>query len=444
MSDRKNGDLIVERIYQPKRAHWNRLLERPVAGQQAMEPLLEEVFARVSSEGDSALRDYTRKFDGLDPDPIRVPRAVLENRAGEVDDCLREAIDLAYLNIRAFHEAQRQDPVSVETVPGVRCWQEKKPISRVGIYIPGGSAPLFSTVLMLAIPARIAGCSEIVLCTPPDKEGAVHPAICYAALKCGVTKVCRVGGIQAIAGLTHGTESVPAVYKIFGPGNQYVTMAKQWATRLGVAIDMPAGPSEVMIVADDTAVPSFVAADLLSQAEHGPDSQVVLLTDSENLAGAVENEVERQLKVLPRKDIAAAALANSKTVIMESREDLAEMVNAYAPEHLIICHRDEDYFLEQVQNAGSVFLGNFTPESAGDYASGTNHTLPTNGYARQYSGVNLDSYMKSITYQRISRSGLQAIGPSIETMAAAEGLEAHKRAVSLRLESAGAGNAIKG
>ncbi len=398
----------------------------------------------MAAEGDSALRDYTRQFDGLDPDPILVPPAVLKERASKVEERLRQSIDLAYENIRAFHEAQQQDPVTVETAPGVRCWQEKKPISKVGIYIPGGSAPLFSTVLMLAVPAGIAGCSEIVLCTPPDKEGAVHPAICYAALKCGVTQVCRVGGIQAIAAMTYGTESVPAVYKIFGPGNQYVTQAKQWATRLGVAIDMPAGPSEVMVVADDTAVAGFVAADLLSQAEHGADSQVILLTDSVKLADAVELEVGRQMESLPRKNIAAAALANSKTVLLDSSEAIADLINAYAPEHLIICHRDEAYLLEQVQNAGSVFLGNFTPESAGDYASGTNHTLPTNGYARQYSGVNLDSFMKSITYQRISREGLQGIGPAIETMAAAEGLDAHKRAVSLRLESLRASEINKG
>lgn len=292
---------------------------------------------------------------------------------------------------------------------------------------------MFSTVLMLAIPAQLAGCGEIVLCSPPDRDGQLHPAICYAALKCGVTRVCRAGGAQAIAALTCGTDSIPAVFKIFGPGNQYVTQAKQWATRLGVAIDMPAGPSELLVVADHTANPAYVAADLLSQAEHGPDSQVMLLTDTQGFAGLVQDALQSQIESLPRREIARQALANSRAIVLSGREEIAEMVNAYAPEHLILCHGEEAYFLEHLRNAGSVFLGNYTPESAGDYASGTNHTLPTNGYARQYSGVNLDSYLKSITYQRITAQGLQQIGPAIEVMAAAEGLEAHKRAVSVRL-----------
>ena len=425
----------MELVAYPDKTKWETLLKRPEADSRAMESLLAGVFGAVREQGDRAVLDYTRKFDKVVPAQIRMQAPELEKRASEVPAPLREAMDLAYENIYAFHRAQKTPEVAVETRPGVHCWQAKKPVRKVGIYIPGGSAPLFSTVLMLAIPAQIAGCDEIVLCSPPDAEGSLNPAICYAALRCGVTTVCRVGGIQAIAALTYGTESIPAVFKIFGPGNQYVTQAKQWATRQGVAIDMPAGPSEVLVVADDTADPEFVAADLLSQAEHGPDSQVLLLTDAPGFPEKVREALQGQLSTLPRKDIATQALSHSRAIVLADRKDLADMVNAYGPEHLIICHREEAYLLDQVQNAGSVFLGNFTPESAGDYASGTNHTLPTNGYARQYSGVNLDSYYKSITYQRISASGLRNIGPAIETMAAAEGLEAHKRAVSLRLES---------
>ena len=425
----------MELVAYPDKAQWAAWLKRPEADSRAMESLLAEVFGAVREQGDRAVLDYTRKFDKVVPAQIRMQASELEKRASEVPAPLREAMDLAYENIYAFHRAQKTPEVAVETRPGVLCWQAKKPVSKVGIYIPGGSAPLFSTVLMLAIPAQIAGCHEVVLCSPPDAEGSLHPAICYAALRCGVTTVCRVGGVQAIAALTYGTESIPSVYKIFGPGNQYVTLAKQWATRLGVAIDMPAGPSEVLVVADDTADPEFVAADLLSQAEHGPDSQVLLLTDAPGFPEKVREALQGQLSTLPRKDIAAQALAHSRAILLAGREDLARMVNAYGPEHLIICHREEAFLLDHLQNAGSVFLGNYTPESAGDYASGTNHTLPTNGYARQYSGVNLDSYYKSITYQRISASGLRNIGPAIETMAEAEGLEAHKRAVSLRLES---------
>lgn len=425
----------MELVAYPDRRAWDSLLKRPQADAEAMETLLEEVFAAVRDRGDKALLEYTRKFDKVVPPQVCLSAAELKERASEIEAPLREAMDLAYANIKAFHRAQRTPGLEVETSPGVRCWQSKHPISKVGIYIPGGSAPLFSTVLMLAIPAQLAGCQEIVLCSPPDQDGLLHPAICYAALRCGVTRVCRIGGAQAIAALTFGTESVPGVYKIFGPGNQYVTQAKQWATRLGVAIDMPAGPSELLAVADDTASPAFVAADLLSQAEHGPDSQVLLLTDTPGFSELVQEALQNQLDSLPRKAIARAALANSRAILLAGREELSEMVNAYGPEHLIICHREEAYLLGHLRNAGSVFLGNFTPESAGDYASGTNHTLPTNGFARQYSGVNLDSYLKSITYQRITGPGLQEIGPAIEVMAAAEGLEAHRRAVSLRLET---------
>jgi len=425
----------MELVAYPDKQDWDSLLKRPLADTAVMESLLAEVFEAVRERGDRAVQDYTRKFDKVAVSDIEMEVSELEARALEVAAPLRAAIELAYENISAFHRAQQTDPVAVETRPGVLCWQAKKPISKVGIYIPGGSAPLFSTVLMLAIPAQIAGCKEIVLCSPPDAKGSLHPAICYAALRCGVTTVCRAGGVQAIAALTYGTESIPSVYKIFGPGNQYVTQAKQWATRLGVAIDMPAGPSELLVVADGSADPHFVAADLLSQAEHGPDSQVLLLTDAPDLPGKVRAALQKQVSSLPRRAIAEAALSNSRAILLSGKEDLAEMVNAYGPEHLIVCHREEAYLMEELQNAGSVFLGNYTPESAGDYASGTNHTLPTNGYARQYSGVNLDSYYKSITYQRISPAGLRDIGPAIETMAGAEGLEAHKRAVSLRLEA---------
>jgi histidinol dehydrogenase len=419
----------------PEKPGWENLLKRPVADSHDLEELVGSVFEEVGSMGDEALRKYTETFDGIVLGDIRVPAQEIESASGRVPQALKEAIEMAYENIYAFHAAQRTAPVEVATRIGVHCWQEKHPIQRVGLYIPGGTAPLFSTVLMLAIPAQIAGCREIVLCSPPGPEGNLHPAILYTASRCGVTTICRVGGIQAIAALTLGTESIPSVYKIFGPGNQYVTAAKQWASRLGVSIDMPAGPSELLVVADRSAVPEFVAADLLSQAEHGPDSQVILLTDQEEILDPVQNALQAQLAELPRREIAQMAMANSRAILLQHREELVEMVNAYAPEHLIICHREEAFLLGEIYNAGSVFLGNYTPESAGDYASGTNHTLPTNGYARQYSGVNLDSYTKSITYQRIDEEGLRKIGPAVEMMANTEGLKAHARAVQIRRAS---------
>ncbi|HKJ47938.1 MAG TPA: histidinol dehydrogenase, partial [Christiangramia sp.] len=336
--------------------------------------------------------------------------------------------------IEKFHAAQRTERVSVETSNGVKCWQEKKPIQKVGLYIPGGTAPLFSSILMLAIPARLAGCEEIVLCTPPDKEGNINPAILYTANLCGVTQIFKIGGIQAIGAMTFGTEDVPQVYKIFGPGNQFVTVAKQLATKYQVAIDMPAGPSELLVYADDSANPAYVASDLLSQAEHGIDSQVIMVTTSEKLLNQVSEEVKTQLEELPRKAIADKAIENSRLILVETEKEALELINEYGPEHFIICAGEEDYFVNGVINAGSVFIGNYTPESAGDYASGTNHTLPTNGYAKQYSGVNLDSFMKTITFQKISEEGIKAIGPSIELLAEAEGLQAHKNAVTLRLK----------
>ena len=337
-------------------------------------------------------------------------------------------------NIEKFHQAQKTDKVKVETSKGVICWQEKRPIEKIGLYIPGGTAPLFSTVLMLVVPSKIAGCKEIVLCTPPNNEGKIANEILYTAKLCGVTKIFKVGGIQAIAGLTFGTKSIPQVYKIFGPGNQFVTVAKQLATKFGVAIDMPAGPSELLVVADDSANASYVASDLLSQAEHGLDSQVILVSTSKNLICQVEVEIVKQLKELPRNEIAEEAISNSKFIFIEDKADAMDLINDYAPEHFIISTENEDYYKDNLKNAGSVFIGNYTPESAGDYASGTNHTLPTNGFSKAYSGVNLDSFTKSITFQKISKIGLKNIGKTIELMAEAEGLQAHKNAVSIRLK----------
>ncbi|MCO5723569.1 histidinol dehydrogenase [Robiginitalea marina] len=421
-------------IRYPGRDSWRDLLKRPEKDLPSLEAVVSDVFNRVASEGDAALKAFTERFDGVVVEDLRLTPEEIERAGGQVPQDLKDAIDLAYENIYAFHAAQKTGRVEVFPRPGVHCWQEKHPIERVGLYIPGGTAPLFSTVLMLAIPARLAGCQEVVLCSPPGRDGNLHPAIVYAASRCGVSTICKVGGIQAIAALTLGTESVPPVYKLFGPGNQYVTQAKQWAGRWGVSMDMPAGPSEVLVVADHTAVPQFVAADLLSQAEHGADSQVVLLTDREEIMEAVNQALEAQLDDLPRQEIARQAITHSRGIVLKNWEEIADMVNLYAPEHLIICHREERFLLEQVHNAGSVFLGNYTPESAGDYASGTNHTLPTNGYARQYSGVNLDSFLKSITYQRLDAEGLREIGPSIEVMAEAEGLRGHARAVGIRRE----------
>ncbi|HEX9152677.1 MAG TPA: histidinol dehydrogenase, partial [Flavobacterium sp.] len=366
---------------------------------------------------------------------LEVSKAEIDQAIASISSELKEAIQLAKTNIKRFHSAQKTERVVVETIEGVNCWQEKRPIQKIGLYIPGGTAPLFSTVLMLAVPAKIAGCNEIVLCSPPDKNGNINPAILYAANLCGVTKILKVGGIQAIAGMTFGTETIPKVYKIFGPGNQFVTVAKQLATQFGVAIDMPAGPSELLIVADDSAVPAFVASDLLSQAEHGADSQVILVSTSKKIIDAVENEIQIQMDLLPRKSIAEKAIANSKLIFVEDDTIALELINEYGPEHFIICSHYDDFYSNGVHNAGSVFIGNYTPESAGDYASGTNHTLPTNGYAKNYSGVNLDSFTKAMTFQKITKKGIQNIGKAIEIMAEAEGLQAHKNAITLRLKA---------
>ena len=425
----------MNKIYNPKPETWASILERPTKTVDDIEAIVKEIFKEVQKKGDSAVAKYTALFDGAKIDTIEVTKAEIDQAIASISIELKEAIQLAKSNIKKFHSAQKTDRVVVETIEGVNCWQEKRPIQKIGLYIPGGTAPLFSTVLMLAVPAEIAGCNEIVLCSPPDKNGNINPAILYAANLCGVNKILKVGGIQAIAGMTFGTETIPKVYKIFGPGNQFVTVAKQLATQFGVAIDMPAGPSELLIVADDAAVPAFVASDLLSQAEHGTDSQVILVSTSKKLIDAVETEIQMQLEALPRKAIAEKSIGNSKLIFVENDTIALKLINEYGPEHFIICTANDDFYSNGIQNAGSVFIGNYTPESAGDYASGTNHTLPTNGYAKNYSGVNLDSFTKAMTFQEISEKGIQKIGKAIEIMAEAEGLQAHKNAVTLRLKA---------
>lgn len=422
-------------IKNPSSKNWQEILKRPTQTVDDIEATVNEIFVEVRSKGDQAIEKYTSLFDGIAIKNIEVSSEEIQQAEKQISTELKEAIQLAKENITKFHAAQKTDRVEVETQNGVKCWQERRPIQKVGLYIPGGSAPLFSTILMLAVPAQLAGCQEIVLCSPPDKKGNIHPAILYTANLCGVTKIFKVGGIQAIAGLTFGTESIPQVYKIFGPGNQFVTVAKQLATRYNVAIDMPAGPSELLVFADQTAKPSFIASDLLSQAEHGADSQVILVTTSEDILKEVEEEIQQQINNLSRKTIAEKAIENSKLILVENEEIALQLINQYAPEHFIVVAKNEEFFVNGIQNAGSVFIGNFTPESAGDYASGTNHTLPTNAYAKQYSGVNLDSFQKSMTFQKINEKGIKSIGKAIELMAEAEGLQAHKNAVSLRLKS---------
>lgn len=411
------------------------LLQRPVMDHAALQTVVQGVLDAVRIGGDKAVASYTKQFDGVILDTAMVTEAAINEAALSLEPALKEAIQLAAKNIRCFHEAQVNAPVAIETMPGVRCWRKAVGIDKVGLYIPGGSAPLFSTVLMLGIPAVIAGCKEIILCTPPSKDGSVHPAILYAASVVGITRIYKIGGVQAIAAMAYGTETMPQVCKIFGPGNQYVTAAKQLVQQNGVAIDMPAGPSEVCVLADETCNPDFVASDLLSQAEHGPDSQVLLVSTSSKVVDEINEALTAQLAVLPRKDIAQQALENSKAIVVDSMEQAIFIVNSYAAEHLIIACKNDETIGEQITNAGSVFLGNYSPESVGDYASGTNHTLPTSGYARAYSGVSVDSFVKKITYQKLTPAGLQAIGASVETMAAAEGLEAHKNAITIRLQS---------
>lgn len=422
-------------INYPDRSEWTELLKRPVLNTENLFDTVRGIIDRVRLEGDSAVLEMEAKFDQVELASLTVTEEEMKEAELLVNEGLKSAIRLAKQNIETFHAAQRFVGKKVETLPGVTCWQKAIAIDKVGLYIPGGTAPLFSTVLMLAVPAKIAGCKEIVLCTPPGRDGKIHPAILFAAQTAGVSRIFKAGGVQAIAAMAYGTESVSKVYKIFGPGNQYVTAAKQLVSLRDVAIDMPAGPSEVEVLADETANPMFVAADLLSQAEHGVDSQAILITTSESLQKAVLLEVDRQLAALPRKEIAEKSLANSKLILVRSIDEAIELTNEYAPEHLIIEAEDYLSVSERIVNAGSVFLGSLTPESAGDYASGTNHTLPTNGYAKAYSGVSLDSFIRKVTFQEIKPEGIRLIGPAIETMAANEHLDGHKNAITVRLKA---------
>ncbi len=423
------------KIYQhPKPSEWANILQRPTLDTSKLETTVSEVLEAVRTKGDAALKEFTSRFDGVELDNFQVSETEISLADRLTEDGLKQAIQTAKANIERFHQQQQLQPEVVETMTGVRCWRKSVAIERVGLYIPGGTAPLFSTILMLGVPAKLAGCREIVLCTPPSKDGSIHPAILYTAALVGCTKIFKVGGAQAVAAMAYGTESVPSVYKIFGPGNQYVTAAKQLVNKSGIAIDMPAGPSEVLVCADETANAAFVAADLLSQAEHGIDSQVVLVAFDIGFVEAVQTELQSQLKRLPRRDMAAQALENSVSIVAKDRSEAQQIINAYAPEHLILAVKEELAFSEGIINAGSIFLGNYTPESVGDYASGTNHTLPTNGHARAYSGVSLDAFVKKITFQQLTKEGLANIGPTVEMMAAAEQLEAHRNAVAIRLK----------
>ncbi len=421
----------------PPPASWVELLMRPAIETRELSAAVGAILDDVQANGDTALRRYSREFENLDIDDFLVTDDELLEAADNIPDALRDAISIAKANIEKFHAISDPHRQVIETTSGVHCWKRSLPIEKVGLYVPAGSAPLFSTVLMLAIPAKIAGCREIVMCSPPDSNGSLNAATLYTAALCGVTNIYKLGGAQAIAAMAFGTETVPRVYKIFGPGNQYVTEAKLQALRTGVAIDMPAGPSEVAVLADDSCVPAFVAADILAQAEHGPDSQAMLVTDSRGVIDDVLEAIEVQIESLPRREIARVALTNSKAILVESIGTGIDLLNEYAAEHLIIATHDADGVAERITNAGSVFVGNFSCESAGDYASGTNHTLPTNGAARAYSGVSVESFMKTLTFQKLSEDGIRALGPTVEVMAAAEGLDAHRRAVSIRREYAG-------
>lgn len=422
-------------IINPEKKTWSQILQRPYADNTAVLQSVQEILAEVKKRGDAAVRAFTQRFTGVELDGLQVSEEEMNRAAGQLSDELKTAIQQARQNIEAFHQVQLGKVDVVETMQGIQCWRRAVGIEKVGLYIPGGTAPLFSTVLMLAIPARLAGSKEVLLCSPCDKKGRLHPAILYAAQLTGISKIFRIGGAQAIAAMAYGTESIPAVYKIFGPGNQYVTAAKQLVQMQGLAIDMPAGPSEVCVMADATANAAFVAADLLSQAEHGVDSQVLLVSTEETVVRAVQEELANQLALLPRREMAEKALANSKAIVVQNWDDGVMLVNEYAAEHLIISCADADAIAEKITNAGSVFIGNYSPESVGDYASGTNHTLPTNGFAKAYSGVSVDSFVKKITYQKLSAEGLRNIAATVVPMAEAEGLEAHANAVKVRLNS---------
>jgi len=422
-------------ISYPSKNEWAKIISRPSFDNSQLQDIVLSVMNEVKRNGDTAVKEFTQQFDGADIENVLVSEEDFAESADLLSSELKKAIQLAANNIDCFHQKQLVTPEITETMPGVFCWRKSVGIEKIGLYIPGGTAPLFSTILMLGIPARIAGCKEVILCSPPGKNGKLHPAILYAASLVGISKVFKIGGVQAIAAMAYGTETVPRVYKIFGPGNQYVTCAKQLIQQEGIAIDMPAGPSEVCVLADDSANASFVAADLLSQAEHGSDSQVILISISENLIKEVQDELEKQLVTLPRKEIATDALKNSTLIVVKDIEEGIDLVNEYAAEHLIIACENNESIAEKITNAGSVFLGNYSPESVGDYASGTNHTLPTNGYARAFSGVSVDSFVKKITYQKLSEQGLQNIGNAVLLMAEAEGLQAHANAVGIRMAS---------
>lgn len=422
--------------YPPKNT-WGEIVKRPVYDTQALEQAVAEIIADVRDNGDAALRQYAKRFDKVELDELEVSAAEFAEAEMLVPDDLKTAIATAKANIEKFHSVADQLPAVIETTPGVFCWRKTVPIEKVGLYVPAGTAPLFSTVLMLAIPAKLAGCKEIVICSPSDTNGKVNPVTLYTAKLCGVNRVFKVGGAQAVAAMGYGTETVPNVYKIFGPGNQYVTEAKQQISRAGVAIDMPAGPSEVAVLADESAIPAFIASDLLSQAEHGPDSQVLLVTTSESIVDRTLAELKVQTETLPRRQVVEGALKNSRAIVVENMQIGVDFINAYAPEHLIIATDNADTVSNGIVNAGSIFLGNYSCESAGDYASGTNHTLPTNGFARAFSGVSVESFTKKITFQKLTREGIQNLGPTIEVMARAEGLNAHERAVSIRLAEIG-------
>lgn len=425
----------MEVIKYPSREDWPSLVKRPALDVTTLFDTVQTVLNEVRNEGDVAVKRYEEKFDKVKLSTLQVSEAEMQEAYGLVSDELKQAIRTAKDNIEKFHASQRFSGQKIETTPGVTCWQKAVAIEKVGLYIPGGTAPLFSTVLMLAVPAHIAGCKEIVLCTPPDKEGKVHPAILFAAKTAGVGKIFKAGGIQAIAAMAYGTESVPKVYKIFGPGNQYVTAAKQLVSLKDVAIDMPAGPSEVEVIADETANPDFIAADFLSQAEHGADSQAILVTSSEEIVAPVIEAIQEQLSKLSRKEITEKALDHSRIIVLKDEQEVIDFTNMYAPEHLILQTANYPYIAGQIENAGSVFMGPYTPESAGDYASGTNHTLPTNGYAKAYSGVNLDSFIKKITFQEITAEGIKNLGETIQIMAGNEQLDAHRNAVTIRLNT---------
>ncbi len=424
----------MQLVKYPDQKDWPQLLQRPSQDFTSVKNIVQDILDNVQQRGDAALKEYTKQFDNIELNDFTVGDEEWQT-AESIDGNLKEAIQLAIKNVRTFHEAQKEPVQKIETMPGVICWRKPVAIEKIGLYIPGGTAPLFSSLIMLAVPATIAGCREIIVCTPPQKNGSVHPAVLYTANQVGIKKIYKIGGAQAIAAMAYGTQTINKVYKIFGPGNQFITCAKMLVNAQGIAIDMPAGPSEVAVLADETANAVFIAADLLSQAEHGKDSQVLLVTDSEALISETIKHLERQLNELPRKQVAEAALKNSKAVLLKSSDEAIEMINEYAPEHLIIACKDANTIAEQITNAGSVFLGNYSPESVGDYASGTNHTLPTNGFAKAYSGVSLDSFFKKITFQQLTKQGLENIGTPVKILAEAEGLQAHANAVTVRLKN---------